>query len=67
MLNLGLVTSIGRKDLEEGFGWEVAHLRSDEENGWHRVVPSPKPLEVVELETIKTLLENGIIADTCGG
>lgn len=35
--------------------------------GWRRVVPSPTPLDVVELEAISILVGNGIIAIAGGG
>ena len=39
----------------------------DAGRGWRRVVASPKPKEIVELETVQTLLERGIITITVGG
>ncbi|HEX6490957.1 MAG TPA: carbamate kinase [Gaiellaceae bacterium] len=45
-------------------GWAV---REDAGRGWRRVVPSPEPLEVVELEAIRALLAAGTIAIACGG
>ncbi len=35
--------------------------------GWRRVVPSPQPLEIVELPLIKTAFEEGHIVIACGG
>jgi carbamate kinase len=52
------------RQLERERGWIVAH---DAGRGWRRVVPSPKPLEVVELEAVRTLLAAGTIAIACGG
>ncbi len=45
-------------------GW---HVVEDAGRGWRRVVPSPQPKEVVELETVQTLLEHGIVTITVGG
>ncbi len=45
-------------------GW---HVVEDAGRGWRRVVPSPMPKEVVELETVQTLLERGIVTITVGG
>ncbi|GAB4530291.1 MAG: carbamate kinase [Anaerolineales bacterium] len=45
-------------------GW---HVVEDAGRGWRRVVPSPLPKEVVELETVQTLLERGIVTITVGG
>ena len=52
------------RELEAERGWRVAH---DAGRGWRRVVPSPVPLEVVELEAIRTLLDSGTIVVACGG
>lgn len=45
-------------------GWSVVE---DAGRGWRRVVASPQPKEIVELETVQTLLEKGIITITVGG
>lgn len=45
-------------------GWEV---KKDANRGWRRVVPSPRPLSVIESETIKTLVEAGTIVIAVGG
>jgi len=38
------------------------------DRGWRRVVASPEPLEIVELETIRSLLEAGsVVVAGCGG
>jgi carbamate kinase len=52
------------KELERDRGWDV---REDAGRGWRRVVPSPRPLEVVEVAAIRTLLAEGTIAVACGG
>ena len=52
------------KELERDRGWQVVH---DAGRGWRRVVPSPEPLEVVELDAIRLLLDGGTIAVACGG
>jgi carbamate kinase len=51
-------------ELERDRGWAVIE---DAGRGWRRVVPSPAPLEVVELEAIRTLLSTGTISVACGG
>jgi carbamate kinase len=43
-------------------GWTLAQLNG----GYRRVVPSPEPLEVVELETIRLLVDAGVLV-ICGG
>jgi len=45
-------------------GWAVAE---DAGRGWRRLVPSPDPLEIIELETIRTLLDAGIMVVAVGG
>jgi carbamate kinase len=50
--------------LERDRGWQVVH---DAGRGWRRVVPSPTPLEVVELGAIRSLLASGSIVVACGG
>lgn len=39
----------------------------DAGRGYRRVVPSPRPIDVAEKETIKTLVENGQVVITVGG
>jgi carbamate kinase len=48
----------------ESDGWTVVE---DSGRGWRRVVPSPKPLRIVEKDTIAHLLEMGKIIIACGG
>ena len=52
------------KRRQEQQGWSVIE---DAGRGWRRVVASPLPKEIVELETVETLLERGIITITVGG
>ena len=52
------------RELEQERGWAV---REDANRGWRRVVPSPKPLAVLELEPIRTLLESGALVVAVGG
>lgn len=39
----------------------------DSHRGWRRVVPSPKPLEIIERDAIKALTRAGIIVVAAGG
>jgi carbamate kinase len=45
-------------------GWSVVE---DAGRGWRRVVASPLPREVVELEAVRTLLNAGMVVITVGG
>ncbi len=45
-------------------GW---NLLPDARGGWRRVVPSPRPLEVVELAAIRALLGTGAVVVAAGG
>ena len=44
-------------------------MKEDSGRGWRKVVPSPRPMEIVQLDAIKTLLESGhcVIAGGGGG
>jgi carbamate kinase len=45
-------------------GWSVVE---DAGRGWRRVVASPLPKEVVELDTVKALINAGVVVITVGG
>ncbi len=45
-------------------GWAVAE---DAGRGWRRVVPSPAPLEIIELPAIRTLVDSGALVVAVGG
>jgi carbamate kinase len=48
--------------LEEGTA-----MREDAGRGWRRVVPSPEPNEIVELEAVRDLIESGVLVVCSGG
>lgn len=52
------------KVLEEDKGYDMVE---DSGRGYRRVVASPVPKKIVEIETIKTLIDNGNIVITVGG
>ena len=60
----GFMDEAEAKRREKEMGWSIVE---DAGRGWRRVVPSPLPGEIVELETVETLLERGIITITVGG
>jgi carbamate kinase len=50
-----------RRDEE---GWDI---REDAGRGWRRVVASPEPKRIVELDVIKDLLDAGVVTIAVGG
>src|SRR5512141_113921 len=52
------------KRREKDMGWSVVE---DAGRGWRRVVPSPMPKKIIELESVKTLLHAGVTVITVGG
>ncbi|NIV99658.1 carbamate kinase, partial [Candidatus Saccharibacteria bacterium] len=51
-------------ELVEKRGWIV---KEDKGRGWRRVVPSPKPIEVVEKKLITKLVESDAVVVAAGG
>lgn len=45
-------------------GWVVGE---DAGRGWRRMVPAPAPLEIIELNAIRALLEHGMLVVAVGG
>ena len=50
---------------ERDDGWIVGEDAAG--RGWRRLVPSPEPLEIVELDAIRTLLDSGNLVIAAGG
>jgi carbamate kinase len=56
-----------RAEAEErrrSLGWQVVE---DAARGYRRVVPSPEPVEIVEMEVIRDLVNDGVLVVACGG
>ena len=50
--------------LKRARGWQLVQ---DPRGGWRRVVPSPRPLEVIEVPAIRALLGAGFVVIAAGG
>ena len=56
-----------RADAEERkrlLGWKIVE---DAARGYRRVVPSPEPQDIIELEIIRDLMERNVLVIACGG
>ena len=51
-----------RRQAEDG--WSI---REDAGRGWRRVVPSPRPIRIVEERAVKALVHDGFVTITVGG
>ena len=60
----GFMGEAEAKRRERELGWSVVE---DAGRGWRRVVASPLPKEVVELDTVTALLNSGVVVITVGG
>lgn len=61
---IGGFTSEEKARVFEDEGWRVVE---DAGRGWRRVIASPFPLEIIELDAIQTLVEQGFIVIAVGG
>ncbi|EJI6541144.1 carbamate kinase [Salmonella enterica] len=52
------------RERQQQLGWT---LMEDAGRGWRRTVPSPKPLEIIERDTIAQLVRQDYIVIACGG
>ena len=55
------------KSLREEKKWIMKHYKGAEEEGWRRVVASPKPIKIIEENVILKLIKNGSIVIAGGG
>lgn len=60
----GFMEEAEAKKRQKDLGWNVVE---DSGRGWRRVVASPIPQEVVELEAVETLIKEGTVVITVGG
>jgi carbamate kinase len=60
----GFMEEADAKKRASDLGWAVVE---DSGRGWRRVVASPIPKEVVELESVQTLIDAGVVVITVGG
>lgn len=58
------VTAEQAKMMEENFNYV---MKEDSGRGWRRVVASPKPVEIIEIGTIRTMVSSGDLVIACGG
>jgi carbamate kinase len=58
------MTELEAKQHEQDDGWAIAE---DAGRGWRRLVPSPKPLDIIELPAIRTLVDSGALVVAVGG
>jgi carbamate kinase len=59
----GFTTEDDARKFEDD-GWRVVE---DAGRGWRRVIASPMPLKIIELEAIRTLVDQGFIVIAVGG
>ncbi len=60
----GFMDEAEAKKREKEMGWNIVE---DSGRGWRRVVASPIPMEVVEIESVHALIEAGVVVITVGG
>lgn len=61
-----IYTKAQAEDLTAKKGWEFK-INSTSDEAWRRVVPSPKPIEIMNEKVIKNLVEAGNIVIASGG
>jgi carbamate kinase len=62
---VGETISDDRADVFRAQGWTL--MFDERRGGWRRVVASPNPLEIVEAEAIRALVDTGVVVVAAGG
>lgn len=60
----GFMEEAEAKKRKAEMGWNIVE---DSGRGWRRVVASPIPIEVVEIESVRALIAAGVVVITVGG
>ena len=58
------MTEVEAKAKRDEDGWIV---KEDPGRGWRRVIASPEPIQILELDAIRVLYEAGMMVIACGG
>lgn len=60
----GFMDEAEARKREAEMGWNIVE---DSGRGWRRVVASPIPVEVIEIESVRALIKAGVVVITVGG
>ena len=58
---------MSREEAEKLAAERGHHVMEDAGRGWRRVVASPKPMAIVEIESIRDMVASGLVVVACGG